>query len=301
MRVRTVPLVQGLWRAGLQHGEAVVRPLTGADEATVADLPAGASSAERVTALLAAAVPRIGLVEPLAPAEARRLTVGDRERLLLAVHAVSFGGRLAAVARCPVGGCGALMELDVAVDDVAAVGAPSDVAPGGWTPPAVAADGAPEHELETVVAGQAVRVRFRLPSGADQESVARPGPPDLRAAGDAILRRTIRSVTSLDHLPLDVDDVLDGLRAPLADAFLRLDPLTEMACALVCPECGAPSTASLDAAAFVLGQLAHADSIFLDVDRIARCYHWSETDILALPVARRRRYLGLIAETEALA
>jgi hypothetical protein len=29
-----------------------------------------------------------------------------------------------------------------------------------------------------------------------------------------------------------------------------------------------------------------------DVHRLARAYHWSEEDVLALPVTRRRRYLA---------
>ena len=55
-----VTLARGLWRDGSSHAEATVRPLTGADEALLSDLGAARSMAERVTALLATAVRRIG-------------------------------------------------------------------------------------------------------------------------------------------------------------------------------------------------------------------------------------------------
>jgi hypothetical protein len=34
--------------------------------------------------------------------------------------------------------------------------------------------------------------------------------------------------------------------------------------------------------------------LLLEIDQLARAYHWSEADILAIPAARRRRYLALI-------
>src|SRR5262245_8203628 len=125
MRSRVVPLAQGLWRDGGWHREATVRALTGLDEARLAELAPSACAAERVTALLAAAVLRIGGVAPIRDGDARALTVGDRERLLLALQGLTFGPRLEAVARCPAEGCATLMELELDIDDLLAAGAPA--------------------------------------------------------------------------------------------------------------------------------------------------------------------------------
>jgi hypothetical protein len=37
------------------------------------------------------------------------------------------------------------------------------------------------------------------------------------------------------------------------------------------------------------------DQLSEEVHVLARCYHWSEAEILQLPATRRRRYLALIA------
>lgn len=39
-----------------------------------------------------------------------------------------------------------------------------------------------------------------------------------------------------------------------------------------------------------------ADLLLTEVHALALHYHWSERDILALPRARRRRYLALLAD-----
>jgi hypothetical protein len=286
MEVETVvPLAQGLWREGARHGDAVLRPLTGADEAHLVELAdRAATAAERITALLARTVARIGGIAPVDLAGARALSVGDRERLVLALHRFALGPHLEAVAACPVPGCGALMELDLAVDTLLT---------------GVADAGGPVHEIEVATGGGPLRVRFRLPDGGDQEAQARRAAHDPAGAGDEILRRAILAVTGGDGRPVPADEALAALRAPLAAAFARLDPQIETTLALDCPECGAATEALLDAGTFVLDALARTDDIFAEVDRIARRYHWSEAEILALPAGRRRRYLGLIAGAEA--
>ena len=50
----------------------------------------------------------------------------------------------------------------------------------------------------------------------------------------------------------------------------------------------------LDAFSLLASGLAAADRLYAEIDAVARAYHWSEAEILALPIARRRRYLGLI-------
>ena len=89
------------------------------------------------------------------------------------------------------------------------------------------------------------------------------------------------------------ESVLADLRAPLAAVFAKLDPEAETELRAPCPACGTEVTALLDAESFLAGEFARTDGIFGEVDRLARTYHWSEAEILALTVARRRRYLAL--------
>jgi hypothetical protein len=62
-----------------------------------------------------------------------------------------------------------------------------------------------------------------------------------------------------------------------------------------CTDCGAAIVSAFDVQAFVSAELTEAARRLLDdVHRIASVYHWSESDILALPRNRRLAYLSRI-------
>jgi hypothetical protein len=62
-----------------------------------------------------------------------------------------------------------------------------------------------------------------------------------------------------------------------------------------CPDCGGRLDCSLDVVSFVLEEIRRrARRLLREVHVIASAYHWSESEILALPEERRRRYLSLI-------
>jgi hypothetical protein len=139
------------------------------------------------------------------------------------------------------------------------------------------------------------RVQCRLPNGADQEVAARMARSDPAAAADLILKRCVAGVTGANGEAIPLEASLTALHRPLAEAFLALDPLAQMTLVMRCPACGADITALFDAASFFLPRLVRGNGIFTEVHRLARAYHWSEAEILALPMARRRHYLGLLA------
>ena len=86
-------------------------------------------------------------------------------------------------------------------------------------------------------------------------------------------------------------------RSSLANLLLALDPQAEITIDAVCPSCGEPVSALVDAAGILLAELTDGDDRLLrEVDALARTYHWSEAEILGLDVHRRRRYLELFAE-----
>jgi hypothetical protein len=267
---RRVALINGLWRDGLCHNAAVVRPLTGDDEMLLDEIAGG--PAARATALLAATVVMIGALSPVGHEEVRGLTIGDRERLLLALHAASFGGDADSVVAC--GGCGETVELPLDLD--AMLGAP------------IAPPSAPEHSL----AVRNAPMRFRLPTGADQERAAAGVLADPQRAADALRRACILSVADGPaQLPAAIDDALEA-------AVRRLDPWCETMIAVECPNCGGSVRGTLDAMTLLDGRLGPAGAILADIDRLARAYHWSEAATLALPTARRRRYLALLDRVE---
>lgn len=265
--------------------EAVVRSLTGDDEVRAGAASGAASPASIATALIASGTTRIGRVEPVTPALARALTVGDRERLLLAIYRVTLGDRIDAVVRCANARCREAMDVELAAGDL--------IGPAPTTSARAAADAI--HELAVPSGRETWHVRARLPNGSDQEHAATLAVEDARRAADAVLMRTVVGVTAADGRPVPADRWIPALREPLDAAFSRLDPHAEIRVSVACPSCASQTDALFDAAEFLRKALGRTHALLAEIHRLARSYHWSEADILALPIGRRRQYLGLIA------
>lgn len=73
------------------------------------------------------------------------------------------------------------------------------------------------------------------------------------------------------------------------------DPLVALNCATQCPACGRQQNFSLDLEGMALRYLQGIQRELLKtVHQLAERYHWSEDQILALPVWRRNHYLQLL-------
>lgn len=276
----TVLLSHGLRAAGGRAFDAELRGVTGREEALISECPARLTPAECTTALLASVTTRIGPAAPVTPEMAAELVVGDRERLLLHLCRLTFGPELDLVATCPREGCGAVAEIPVSLDSIV------EEQPG--------ADHEVEQEIHPVTPEGQWRIRFRLPSGRDQERAA--SLPDPAAAARALLTGCVLEIADPSGAPVSPADLPVSLEATLSDVFHHLDPTAEATTSIICPSCGAESQAMLDGFIILHAGLARSSGIFGDVYRMARCYHWSEAEILALPRARRKRYLEVAAE-----
>ncbi len=284
----TVLLPGGLWADGACHREASLRPLNGDDEAFLLDMGDVLLPAERTTALLARCLTRLEGLERAAQqpgALARALTVGDREALLLHLRRLTVGERLLCVLHCPAPGCGQPMDLELRVSDL-------------LLPPY--AEARPEHEATLNGDGVASHVRFRLPTGADQEAAAVLATTDTEAATDLLLRRCLLQIAVGDGPAVDVTpetDLPDTVRRELPALLARLDPQAELLLSLACPDCGHPFTALFDAASYLFQEVSdRATHLYREVHLLAFYYHWSESEILGMTAVKRRRYLDLLAE-----
>jgi hypothetical protein len=256
--------------------EAVLRPLTGADEAFLLDEGTALLPAQRTTWLLCRCLVRLGPSDTVTPEAVRALTVGDREALVLHLRRLTLGERVEIVLRCPQPGCGEKMDLDLAVADL-------------LFPPAE--DSQPFYEAELSDGDAVRRVRYRLPTGADHEAaalLARSDLGDVKAAADLLLRRCVEGV----------EEVTDAVGEQLSALMAQRDPQAELVLKLTCPACGRDFDAPFDAAGFFFQELAgRAAVLYREVHRLALAYHWSEAEILALNGRKRRLYLDLLAET----
>ena len=193
----------------------------------------------------------------------RSLTLAQRDWLLLLLHQRSFGHDIVGDVRCP------------SCHDVTGIRFHArDVVP---TPPA------PAPVTVALPSGRSVVIR-PLTAG-DHEYFASLGPLDADAQRNAAASRVVEP--PLPDLSVEDQQVLanaieDGLPDPV-----HLD--------VTCEACGTKLTAPFDPGRFLLAELrAHSRALIDDVHLIAMSYHWSENDILTLPLKRRLAYLDRI-------
>ncbi len=244
---------------------AELRPLSGREEdwlARNATLP----SALAVTQLLGNCLVRLGSAAPTLDM-VRRLLIGDRDYLMLELRRLTLGDEFQAVLACPK--CGGKIDVTFFAGDIPVERCPQKTA---------------VYELALRSTGKHSRtVRFRLPSGADQESVT--GMP-LPAAADALLQRCLIGKPS----PLNGKE-----RNKVIDAMARLSPQVELELDVSCPECSHAFVAPFDTTAFFLQEMRAGNRQLLgEFHALAFHYHWSETEILRLERGRRRAYLSLL-------
>lgn len=242
---------------------AVLRPLLGREEEWLAHA-AHAPSAVRVTRLLSSCLISLD-GEPVTTGLVRKLLVGDRDYLMLQLRRLSVGDEVNAVLTCPA--CSAAMDVSFQASEVLEEWRSQKA----WS--------------HTIAAGDR-EIRFRLPTGGDQEDLLGRNPEE---AAEELLDRCI-----LDEggRPLSSEE-----RTAVVDEMERLAPRVELELDLACPECSHSFVAPFDTTTFFFDEMrVNSRQLLREVHTLAFYYHWSESEILGLRRARRREYLGLLSE-----
>ncbi len=192
--------------------------------------------------------------------DTRQLVVTDFEWLLMQMRAERFGRKVALGFACPH--CAARAEIEFCVDDCLEAATPQrvagvedDAAQPGWRRLGV--------------------IRFRLPTAGDQVAVLRAAHPREKLA----------------ELCLDEAARKAPYRARAERAMAAMAPLVSRSLPGACPACKADVLVAFHVAGVVVSEWRRAAATAHDeIDLIARAYHWSEAEILALPQRRRRAY-----------
>jgi hypothetical protein len=286
-----ITLPHGTWCSGAHVAQALVRPLTGDDEEFLLYETGYLTPSERSTALLARCMRRLGVISPVTPDHVRALTVGDREALLLAVRQLTFGDRIQSTVACPSAACGERVDLTLRVGDL--LSAPNSTPRETYEEPFAAAQ-------------QDYLLRFRLPTGADQESAAIAAQQAVAAGVLLLLERCVVSATRLGagkarHVrrrQMCVADLPQEIVEQLSIRMAELDPLAEIELSTICPACGHRFQTLFDAGAFLFDEVRQrAATLYEQVHTLALHYHWGESEILQLTSAKRERYLGLLLDS----
>ncbi|MDN3522563.1 DUF6760 family protein [Halomonas ramblicola] len=271
---------------GRCHRDALLRALGGREEELLAESEGSLSIAERITAVLASCLARIGTIEPVTEAQVRALSVADRHCLMLKLRALTFGDEVWAQVECPSPDCRAPVDVHFRLSDI----------------PLADDDLEPEQTL-TLSPQQAgtpkpMTVRFRLPNGADQERLA-----GLPHANGAVALTTLLAgcVLALDErVSPSVEEIRQlpaSARHAIEAAMEAVAPGIELTLDTHCPDCGAAFVVPFDIQDFFFGELRSSEALLRrEVHYLAFHYHWSEREIMAMPLQRRRRYIEVLAE-----
>lgn len=266
-------------QAGVRHHQVELAPLRGLEEEFVAHLGMGANTSAVVTALLATCVRRIGSVRKVTSKLIAELLVGDREFLMMKLREITFGRKLGAVLFCADSACGKPMDIAIDLDQFA------PTFRGVFQ--RIFALQVPAGEDE----GEGFSLKFRLPTGADQEMSAAPEDTVDRLLAGLLI--SINGETAINEervraLPVSVKRAIETEMERLAPNFtIELET--------ACPECGKTSTSPFDLTTFFLSEIGNnLRNLEWEVHFLASHYHWPEREILALPRRRRQRFIQLI-------
>jgi hypothetical protein len=211
----------------------------------------------------------LGCPESTAEALAE-LSIGERDRRLLALREALFGPRMTGLISCAA--CGEPLELDFTVAELCA---------------------APKPDVDGLaVCGEDYAVELRLPDSRDLLACAAGDPAE---AASVLLRHCVVSARFREE-PAAAEDLPAFLVAEAARRLSEADPQAEMRFALACASCGHEWHAPFDIVPFLWTELeAWAGRLLQDVHALASAYGWTESDILALGPARRQQYLRMLS------
>jgi len=200
------------------------------------------------------------------------LTIGQRDKQLLAFREVHFGRLLQAYGVCPA--CEERWEFALHTEHLRQ----------GETqrPP----------QQEFILADGDFEVRYRLPTSRDLAASATR--EDLGAAQELILTQCLLAATHKGD-SVSLDDLPPEFVSRLIEDMGQNDPQADASLAMQCPACHQTWEMIFDIGLFVWNDLVmKAKRLLWEVHILASAYGWSEAEILTLTPARRRAYLDLV-------
>ncbi len=242
--------------------EGSMRPLTASELLDIWERGQGQPAVQQALLLLAAAC------SDVSPEQLARMSIGQRDSLLLTLREWTFGSRLVSLASCP--SCAERLELAFEVADIRTAATPSEPL---------------RLELE------GYRLEFRLPNSLDLLVLA--GQPDASTRRLSLLERCVLTAEH-DANPCAPSALPTSVVTAVATAMAAADPQADVQLDLCCPACARQWQAPFDIVGFFWSEIsAWAYRTLREVHALARAYGWREADILALSAWRRQCYLEM--------
>ena len=233
---------------GRVHRTAVLRKMTGKDEAIMADRRNRNSAARMLTELIASCLVRVGSIERPTTQIAQSLYSADRYYLLLKLREITFGPDMEATYSCPT-----CKESQTFTEDLTAM-------------PVTRLEGAvPEDlvvELEDGFFDRAsgetyFTAVFRYPNGLDEERVTAVTRENASLGKNALMARCLVSFGDIPKPRLEAlgsgvfNELTLGDRARIDRALNEDSPGVDLRRHVVCSACGRTFDATLDLSNFL--------------------------------------------------
>jgi hypothetical protein len=222
---------------------------------------------EKIIRLLELAFPDSGIPD------IRKLSIGQRDALLLELRESLFGPRLLNRAVCPH--CSTPLEWETRVEDLK-------------LQPAFPLHSYREFQLDH----DGYRVHFRLPNSLDLSLFDEDSTPVREPKG--LLYHCILDIQK-DRSDYPVRDLPETLIESLDLRMAEEDPQADIRMMLICASCAWKWEVHFDIASYLWTEIdGWARRILMDVCTIASTLGWSERDILNLSPRRRQFYLEML-------
>jgi hypothetical protein len=259
-------------QSGVAHREFELLPLTGRDEEYLCAMAGNALSAHVITGLLGRCIRRLGSLPAMSEEVAREMLVGDREYVVMKIRQITWGSTVNAVLRCPSEECNKPMDVTMSLHDMAAEPRPVTS----------------RHFRIRLLSVPSTEIEFRLPTGADQEVLT--GFEEGRAVCTLLARCTGLSESTMEAFP-------EAARREIEEHMEKLAPQADIELEVTCPECGRLFSGQAGWPAHCLFEMVSQSAMLeRDIHFLAWHYHWSESEVLTMTRAKRRRYIDLIEQ-----
>ncbi|MFC0597815.1 hypothetical protein [Streptomyces palmae] len=233
---------------GQVHRTAVLRKMTGRDEAIMADKRHRSNGARMISELLGNCLVRLGTIENPGLRVAQQLYSADRHYLLMKLREITFGAEMQATYSCPT-----CQEATVLVEDLAEL---EVVRLGG------------DEVLEDLVvrledgyvdrSGTVFDVLvFRYPTGVDEERIAAASRDNASRGKNALMARCLKSMGDMPRPRLEAlgsavfSDMTLSDRRLIDQAMLSRGLGVSMQRSVNCGGCGRDYDAAIDMSNFL--------------------------------------------------
>lgn len=233
---------------GVVHRTAVLRKMTGRDEAIMADKRHRHNGARMITELLGSCLVRLGTIQAPGPTVARAMYSADRHYLLMKLRQVTFGPEMQATYSCPT-----CHEANVLVEDLGEL--ETVMLTEGELPEDVTV------HLEDGYLDRDGRVHdlmvFRHPTGVDEEKVAAAMRDNAARGRDALMIRCLKSLGDMPQARMEglgtsiFGELTLGDRAQIDRKLNNGGPGVKLRREVACAQCGRKFATSLDLSGFL--------------------------------------------------